>query len=204
MEYLPEQVVISLEKGIRNYCMRWSSPLTGQLFEEILVSAYKKNKWDVSWNAGSHEQGTDIVINKDEIKRKISVKGNKCDKKYINVSSYRTTTYKTIEEKCKFIDKQSENFDHYIILCREEKIVKKKLESITYNVFVLDSGFIKATDCNWIETRTGWKTTLNGINMNIQKAMSDQLWLKIPREKLNKLLSITLKADEIATINLCD
>ena len=187
-----EQEIISYS-GIRKF------PIKGELWEEISVDALKSVGLKVEWEAGSHGSGADIFL--PDSGEGISNKSGKITrtkttgKNELSISSYRTTKYKTLEEKLNFFDGDGKNFSKYLVLTREENKETRK-----YSVILIDAAKVSAKALKWSKKigktgkQTGWHgyDEKLGIKMNIQKAMSDQFWIYLD---LNKFTGAEIVAE---------
>lgn len=180
-----------LKKEIMAFSYISKIPLIGAIWEERVYEALKElGIKNIKWLIGSHGSGSDIETNE----YKFSIKSQKSTKNF-SISSFRTTSHKTLEDKIKFIFNEGKNFTHYLILSR--KYFKNK---IVYKVYLIDVDIMSEEEfaLPWQETyskgalsgwTSGWR---NGIRLEIRKQMSDQLWIFINEEKLNNCKYIKL------------
>ena len=142
---------------------------------------------DIFWNPGSHKSGKDIEV----YNYSFSCKSMVAERGIAILSSFRTTTHNTIEDKIDFIDNHGKNFSHYLIAART-----KEENSLKYIAYMIDADYVKASNYDWEETYgkqrknsgkfTGWQTNyLDGIKLKIAHSMSDQLWIYMDINRLN-------------------
>ena len=171
-------------------------PINGLIWENLLYNSLINQSNNVIWKSGSHQTGTDIQFEGIGISCKGGrLKGNKKDK--FKVSSYRSTSYKTLEEKINFFSEKHE--DVYFCLSYEDAKTKHE-----YRLFTFDADILDYRSLNWKETKSGWKGV--GIfQAEIRKKMSDQLWLQLPVHLLTEQFHITIeKGNKYDTISNVD
>lgn len=163
-------------------------PIVAGSWEELiwatLVFLFGDEK--VEWDPQSHEKSVDIKVNINGDILKISAKGGKVKNGVITISSYRLTTFNTLNEKLKFIKKQHDNFDFYLICLRE---IDKK--NITYYVIKTSP---KRLSPKWLVNQNNWIETKNSYDLKdgfkfdakIVLKMSKQLWYSIPFKYFSK------------------
>lgn len=127
----------------------------------------------------------DIVLFDGDNKVGLSCKSCKETRTHLNVSSYRMTTCNTTQDFIQCIDTERANFAYYSVIARLETD-----KTITYSVYFIPATLVKASDLQWTEKYskkhvvTGWITAeLNGVQMSVTKSMSNQLWIKLQKEK---------------------
>lgn len=187
-----ELIDINFKKCVNGYHLINSSSINETIWEdinaEIFVSLgiyiyYKSN--------GSHSSGMDINCSLGRISNKSAKYSN--NKKSINISSYRLTTFcnakkcgiptEIIEE----INKRN-NFDYYSFILRYE--IDNK--NISYDWLLIPSKhlILDPSSYTWEptigkrgknkDTQVGWNTNeINGCKMSITFSMSSQLWIHI-------------------------
>lgn len=163
-------------------------PIVAGSWEELiwatLVFLFGDEK--VEWDPQSHEKSVDIKVNINGDILKISAKGGKVKNGVITISSYRLTTFNTLNEKLKFIKKQHDNFNFYLICLRE---IDKK--NITYYVIKTSP---KRLSPKWLVNQNNWIETKNSYDLKdgfkfdakIVLKMSKQLWYSIPFKYFSK------------------
>jgi hypothetical protein len=170
-----------LRKEIIVYSFLNKIPITSFAWEERVYNALVFSGIDdksIIWTPGSHKSGADINIGD---KYSFSCKSMITKRNIVRISSFRTTSFKTLEDKIHFIDNKGKNFTHYLVITRT--YFKHRLR---YAVYMIDANYIQASMYDWKETFgkdskfTGWKTKfVNGIMLKIKRGLSDQLWISI-------------------------
>ncbi|MBN1383384.1 MAG: hypothetical protein JW983_00690 [Elusimicrobia bacterium] len=162
-------------------------PIKATSWEELicatLIFMYGADK--INWDPQSHEKSIDITFKTNGDIFKVSAKAGEIKKGILTISSYRLTTFNTLNEKLNFIKKQHNSFDFYLICARAVEG-----NFITYNVIkaqakrLADAWF--TDNKNWSKSSGGYilKSGL-GFNANICHKMSDQLWYSIPMSYFN-------------------
>ncbi len=176
-----------LAKTVHGYHLVNSVPIKEAVWESILVTSLANSGIKHSWNNGGHQSGTDVSIIDGVKEVGISCKSCKDTTKqsHLQISSYRMTKYKHVEDIINCIDIERANFEYYGILSRLEndKFVK-------YSIHFIPSQMVKASRLHWsekLDTETGkvssWVTNeVDGVQMNVVKSMSNQLWIKLKKE----------------------
>jgi len=150
------------------YDTKVSSTFWEEIYSKSLAACGEENDWKPD---NSHRKGMDVE-KKDGFK--ISCKSGTIEGKKeprLVVSSHRTTTYNTIEEKVKFL---SENHQDLIISLVE--IGEKR-----YKIFIYESPDVSSL--NWCETKSGWAAENELGLYKIQRKMSDQFWFEYKLSK---------------------
>lgn len=172
----PPEVVDNIKSAILQHSGHSVLPLQAERWEEIVVNAFKKQGYHPGWDPGSHKSGVDITL--PLLGMSVSCKSAKVEGKRVkrlNFSSFRTTTLETLEEKIEFFDGDGKNFSHYLIIARDGCDRFRK-----YTVWLIDANHIKASDFDWEESKSGWKTKERyGFKMYVQKKMSHQFWVSM-------------------------
>jgi hypothetical protein len=149
-------------------------PVKAEQFESLFSNAIGSE-----WNPNNHNPNEDMIT---EIvgMEKPSLKSGIMKNGYLTISSHRTTTYKTLEDKIDFLN--SRGYDSYICLSRPDDGTIHN-----YKLLHFKKTLIKFDLLNWNNTynkkgnHTGWRgvSNDNNIEVNIIKSMSDQVWIKI-------------------------
>ena len=177
----------SLQDDFRNYHRLLTVPIRGEIWEDLLFRSLIKQSSNIEWDCGSHRVGTDIVFNGTKISCKSGqVKGKK-DPRLV-ISSHRTTSYSTLEEKLKYLSESHED----IFFCLNYEFVNQKTHK--YRLFVFESKDVDYNELSWKETDSGWDGNGKFI-AKIKKTMSDQLWLQFPLSMVNKLFEIEIQQE---------
>jgi len=182
-----EKLKESLKNDFTNYHKLLTVPIRGEIWENLLVRSLGKQSSNLQWDCGSHRVGTDIVFNKKKISCKSGqIKGKK-DPRLV-ISSHRTTSYSTLEEKLKYLSESHE--DIFFCLNHEEETFFNQT-SHKYRLFVFESKDVDYDSLSWEEADGGWSGEGN-FTAKIKKSMSDQLWLHFPLSMVNKLFEIEI------------
>ena len=183
MEINFEEFSNELKKEIKTYSFLNKIPLTNLAWEERVYNALSYSGIDekhILWTPGSHKSGKDIDVYD---KYFFSCKSMVTENGVARLSSFRTTSFNTIEEKINFIDNKGKNFTHYLIVARTDT-----KDALKYKAYMIDADYIQASKYEWNETFgkikrnlgkfTGWETPyVDGIKLKIARNMSDQLWI---------------------------
>jgi hypothetical protein len=146
------------------------TPINSELWEEVIFHALRsmgeKYKGESpKWISGSHAAGADIWTDKFGI----SAKGGTLKKETVKISSYRLTSYDTLEEMIAFIDGPGKNFDFYLCCAKKKDTATER----TYNV------------------------NEQGVIVGIHRKMSNQLWIELPLSMCQSLAQITIPKAEL-------
>lgn len=164
---LSENVLQEIKERIKKHHELYDSKISSILWEEILYKSFIKNNLKSEWNMGGHGVGTDVKCEDVSISCKSGVIKGKKIKKLI-ISSYRTTSLKTIEEKLNYLDQKHEDIIFSLVHDQDK-----------YRIFVFVQPKIKSF--LWKETKGQWKTTDSQTwnEFKISKSMSDQFWMNL-------------------------
>jgi hypothetical protein len=194
-------------KTVRGYHLVNGTPIKEAVWEGILASSLNASGVEFTWNSGGHQSGRDIVL-MDGVRR-VGVSCKSCKdttrKTHLQLSSYRMTKCRGIEDFVRCIDIERANFDYYGILARVETD-----EAFRYSVHFIPSDLVKASSLKWTEKYSqrndnaeiaSWVTDeVSGVQMNIVKAMSNQLWIKLRKEAFKEhciLDGVEIKRDKV-------
>jgi hypothetical protein len=172
-------------------------PLQDNHLESIIEKSFIETEeiQNVDHTPLSHSIGYDLSIKQNNINSKISIKSGKYNSKNNTLifSSYRTTSYKTINEKIDFINKN--HFDYQINFSKKDVWDKTK----EYKFLVFSKEQFKINNLEFKEDESGWLTENEYIKINIRKSMSDQVWYTV---NLNKTKPLFLKSFNTPQHNL--
>jgi hypothetical protein len=157
-------------------------PLKAENFESILATIL-----DANWKPNNHSPNEDMITNIDNI-NKPSCKAGIIDGEFLTISSHRTTKYKKLEDKIKFLD--TRDYDSYLCLARP-----KNGKTHEYMLIYFDKKIINYNSLIWKDTydkknnHKGWEGTNidKTIQISIIKSMSDQVWIKINKNLIKVL-----------------
>lgn len=176
----------AFDKRIYDYARCFSVKITDLTLEELIVQTWRSIGFNPEWDAGGHSPGKDIGVA--TLNLGFSVKSGKENSKRLTISSFRTTTFKTLQEKLEYFDGAGKNYTHYLVLSRHEKKACKSrpVGSITYTARMIPADIVVASDKKWSVTPSGWASnTTDGVRLRIQKKMSDQFWFDIEKDTLD-------------------
>jgi len=186
----------NLKKLITFYSRFSVLPINADQFEELVYTTLKHMGKNPEWKPGSHKPGADITIKAFAI----SSKSGQVANNMLTISSYRLTRFPTLQEKLNFL--KNDTREHAIYLCCARTDTK---DERIYRIFVIPATLFHAfTDTEWEEVKTkkgevaGWKTCdSQGIKAEINKKMSDQLWIHFPLELCTELFQVNLQKNEL-------
>ena len=192
MTFLSEESVNKIREKFSDYKVMFPMiPLNGEHLEHRLYDAFIDSNYSVEWNPKSHCIGADFVCPDFEDKNWSIKSGrftNITTNLLVKITSFRTTSHRTIEEKKEFLKQQHEDIILSVTYDDRKKITKpfRELGIERYYVFLFKPPIFG--DEEWIETfshkhhtSTGWKTVLSdGTQATISKQCSDQLSFHIP------------------------
>lgn len=172
---LNDSVIEEIKTRIKKHHELYDNKVSSTLWEEILYKSFKSNNLNTYWNMGGHGAGTDVKCENINISCKSGViKGKKIKK--LSISSYRTTSLKTIQEKINYLDQKHEDIIFSLVHDGQK-----------YKIFVLIQP--KVSGLNWIETKGQWKAVDKDNTWNefkISKSMSDQFWMNLSMDNWDK------------------
>lgn len=181
---------LNLAKLIKFHSLNSVVPINADRWEEIVNAILTFMGKNPSWNQGSHSAGADIWT-KEFI---ISAKSGKVINDKVNISSYRLTRFKDLEEMKGFIDGGGKNFDIYLCCARTDSKTKR-----IYKIFLIGADTISAKRIGWSNSynkkdkHSGWQGIDNlGISLKIVKNMSNQLWMEVPLNLCNEILTVKI------------
>jgi hypothetical protein len=160
-------VIEEIKRRIVKHHELYDSKISSTLWEEILHKSFKENNMNSTWSMYGHQSGSDVECDGVKISCKSGIiKGKKIKK--LCISSFRTTSLKTIEEKCEYLDRKHEDIIFSLVYHNEK-----------YKIFT----FIQPTisELEWTETKGQWKSIDKDLwnEFKIAKSMSDQFWMHL-------------------------
>lgn len=172
---LSENVINEIKERIRKHHELYDNKVSSTFWEEILHKSFLINNLKSSWNMNGHGAGTDVKCEDISISCKSGViKGKKIKK--LSISSYRTTSLKTIQEKVNYLDEKHEDIIFSLVHDGQK-----------YKIFVFIQP--KVSDLSWVETKGQWKAVDKDNTWNefkISKSMSDQFWMNLSMDHWDK------------------
>lgn len=172
---LSKNVLEEIKIRITKHHELYDSKISSILWEEILHKSFVKNNLNSKWSQYGHQAGTDVECEGVKISCKSGVIKGKKIKKLV-ISSYRTTSLKTIEEKKNYLDLKHEDVIYSLVYDQDK-----------YKIFVFTQP--KVSDMEWTETKGQWKAVDKDNTWNefkISKSMSDQFWMNLSMDHWNK------------------
>jgi hypothetical protein len=170
---LSDNILNEIRDKIKKHHELYENKVTSSNWEEILHKSFIKNNLNSSWNMNGHQSGTDVTCEGVMISCKSGVIKGKKIKKLV-VSSYRTTSLKTIEEKKIFLDQK-----------HEDVIFSLVYDNNAYKIYA----FIQpqVSNLEWLETKGQWKACDKILwnEFKISKSMSDQFWMHLSIDHWN-------------------
>ena len=169
-------------------------PSNATLWEEHCAKSLISCGFGSDWQpTGSHQQGVDQVTDSG---LRISNKGGKIteDLSKLNISGFRTTQYKTIEEKLNFL-----SLSHEDVIFSLATHTNFDFREPRYYFIAIDSDKLNYHEQNWVDNigrngnHMGWKCSAEQFDAQIQKSMSDQLWTNIYSELFEFIIPIDIK-----------
>lgn len=142
-------------------------------WEHILYKSLHVEYDSVEWDVGSHKVGTDVICQGINISCKGgTISGKKVPR--LKVSSHRTTQHKTLDEKLK-----------YLRLPHEDIIYSLAPSGSGYRLTLFEPPNIDLFE--WREYDKKWRgTDSKGDILDIVKSMSDQYWMNLSYDSLEK------------------
>lgn len=160
----------------------FSFPLKAEMLEEVLSRTFFEDMgFNGEWKKGGHQPGIDIdVYNEDSY----SVKSGKETANQIKISSSRTTSYKTLEEKINFYKEVEDTFTKYFLFSKKETS-----NSLRYTIYIIPKEIISIDNIEWIE-ENNWqgKDKNNNYYFNIVESMSHQIWITLNKDYISKYI----------------
>lgn len=173
-QILSNNTLEEIKKRIIKHHELYDSKITSTLWEEILHKSFISSNLNSKWKMYGHQSGCDVECENIKISCKSGVvKGKKIKK--LSISSYRTTSLKTIEEKLNYLDK-----------VHEDVIFSLVHDGQKYKIFTFIQPKVK--NLTWQETKGQWKA-LDKHSWNefkIAKNMSDQFWMNLSLDNWNQ------------------
>jgi len=190
--YTQEKFISLLIKYIKEYHKMFPLlPLRAEYWESRLNDVLNDCDYETDWAPGSHKVGADIELYNDGYTIRISVKGGSLQNKTsadpaIQISSCRTTSFKTIEEKKQYLGDGKDHEDVVISLAYV-KPLKKDSFTHKYIYSIFETPNFK--EMNWAiknMTKKGPNYHVENSEYSplISSSQSDQLWYKMPFSKM--------------------
>ncbi|MEM0325719.1 MAG: hypothetical protein QW733_01625 [Desulfurococcaceae archaeon] len=199
-----------LEELIKFYTSIHMIPITADNWEELVWAtlAFMYGEEKIDWTPRSHRD-TDIIVKVNNYHYRIGLKAgvikrNKKGQEFLELSSFRLTTYEKLEDKLQDAYNRNKKNDFYLICGRLEEA-----SAIEYRVYIIDSQHLfPSLMCNpdlwqldskakkWVFTQ---HQSLGFARVEIIRKMSDQLWYEIPvkHQNLKELLKIRVNRRDL-------
>ena len=166
-----------------NIFYQWSEGeirITSKVLELIVHKSERKCGRNSLWESGSHKPGRDQVVNDVSV----SSKSAKLDGDKFEVSSYRLTKCKTIEDYRNEISKRDETFSKYLV-CLTEEIENKHI--VRWGFISKDKADTSKIEWEYTYNEEGKKNGLisEDKRFTITYSMSHQLWIKFKLSDLD-------------------
>ena len=182
-EVCPVDVLENIKTKIKIHHQLYQTlTIKDKYWECILAQSFIDANFTCNWNPESHVVGKDIVVEGLKHER-ISCKSGtwsylkrKNRLGQLNISSYRTTKYKTIEEKLNHIDSNHEDIMYSLSSTFFKSKKKYILTIFTPPKFKKLTWAAHTTKKNRIVYKS---TKLDGVIAKINSTQSDQLWYKL-------------------------
>lgn len=146
----------------------YKTPIDGIYFEELINNGLKHFGIETDWNPldKSHKQGVDICG--------YSLKTCRIKSKKFSITSFRTTSQKTLEDKINYINNIGTEIDGYVVCMKE---FSQKTNYIKYHIYQFDHGidFLDINNYKFEQITTGYSGVYNGTTAKITYSMSHQL-----------------------------
>lgn len=184
-EICPSSVIKNIKSNIKNLHKVVPSnypPIQGDYWECILTNSFREANFNCIWygeKEKKHKSGTDITVSgitHENISCKsgdIKYNDKKCIYETIKISSYRTTSLKTIDEKLNYIDSEHEDIVYSLsssfYYSRNKYVLtiftQPKFKQLDWKKVLTDKNNV-----NYISSK------VNGVCATINESQSDQLW----------------------------
>ena len=179
-DYVSNELFDSIEKNIIKYHEMFPLlPLKDLYWESILNKSLIELGHKTEWEPGSHKVGADVEIIGGVKSGRISCKGgsltDKSTRPSIHISSYRTTRFKTLDEKLSYFD---EGHEDVVFSLASVKPLKSDNFTLKYILSIFFP--LKFSSMSWHKNGNDWFGEDGIYKAKITHKMSDQLWYKVP------------------------
>ena len=177
-EICPPSVLQNIKNRIRLHHQLYETlPVKDKYWEYTLSNSFKDANFKCKWDPDSHDAGKDITVEGLKYKR-ISCKSGmirygKRKKKItkLKISGFRTTAFKTLDEKLNYIDGNHED----VVFSLSSSFFKSQRKYVL-TIFVPP----KFKDLTWTKKNDNYKSSkFNGVTASILDACSHQLWYEL-------------------------
>jgi len=192
--YISDELFDEVEKNVRDY---HNGPFTdinlkSLYWEKILNYSLNNQGHETTHRIGSHQVGGDIEINKID-KGRISCKSGAIrgtiNNPTIAISSFRSATLKTLEEKISYFDSGHEDVV-IALVSKGAKTAKTIRDRLNFDYLICVFSPLCFGSLKWKrkQTGTGWESRGHHIEADIWKTLSDQLWYYIPLNMIENII----------------
>lgn len=182
LEFKTENLITSIQKHHDIY----DFPIKDIAAENILVNYFKANNQQVIWDIGSHKPGSDIFIVGENKGYSIKSAKQPLTGKYLQVSSFRTSSHSTLELKKQAINKFEETIAFYIVFARTESKANKTL-TIHYYLYLINPEIFNINSFTFEKSNNDYVGINNlGIKIGIVEKMSGQVWYSLPMDLIRQ------------------
>ena len=184
-EICPPSVLQNIKSGIKDFHKGTPHnipPIKSDTWECILTNSFRQADFNCIWYGEKahkkHKVGTDITVSGlsyENISCKsgeIKYNRKKCIIETLNISSYRTTKYKTIDKKLNYIDSGHEDIVYSLSYTFYYSTYRKYMLTIFTQPKFKELIWTSA-DKDYISSK------VNGLVARINHSQSDQLWYKL-------------------------
>ena len=177
-EICPPSVLQNIKNRIRLHHQLYETlPVKDKYWEYTLSNSFKDANFKCKWDPDSHDAGKDITVEGLKYKR-ISCKSGmirygKRKKKItkLKIIGFRTTAFKTLDEKLNYIDGNHED----VVFSLSSSFFKSQRKYVL-TIFVPP----KFKDLTWTKKNDNYKSSkFNGVTASILDACSHQLWYEL-------------------------
>ena len=180
LSYVDDSLFDCIEINIINYHQMFPLlPLKDLYWENILNNSLIEIGFKTEWEPGSHKVGADVEIIGGVKNGRISCKGgsltDKSTRPSISISSFRTTKFKTLDEKLSYFD---EGHEDVVFSLASVKPLKKDNFTLKYILSIFFP--LKFSSMNWHKNGDDWSGEDGIYKAWIAYKMSEQLWYKVP------------------------
>lgn len=139
---LSKKYPAQLLEDIKKHHTVYNTPIDGIYFEELVNNAFLKFDIETGWDPlnKSHQQGVDVAG--------LSLKTTRLKSGKFAITSFRTTSYESLDDKAEYIKKINETIDGYLVCV---KSFSTKTRVIDYLIYYFEHGieFMDLDSYSW-------------------------------------------------------
>lgn len=181
-EICPASVLQNIKSNIKdlhNVVPPNYPPINGNYWECILTNSFRDANFNCVWygeKKNRHKPGTDITVSglkHENISCKSGDIKYRSKKQVLDISSYRTTKYQTIDKKLNYIDSGHEDIVYSLsstYYYSRKKYILTIFTPPNFKQMVWKKVITKKNKVNYISSK------VNGVCARINDTQSDQLW----------------------------